>query len=77
MNDSDYSKLFGLSLAAIFAFVPAFHAIALSNAPQPIASPQSDQRVGNSGATQPCLPSDLSSVPGSARRRAEELSCRS
>jgi hypothetical protein len=60
MNDSHYSKLFGLSLATIFAFVLAFHAIALSNAPQPIASPQSGPRVGNSGATWPCLPSELS-----------------
>jgi hypothetical protein len=59
MNHSDYSRLFGLSLASIFAFVLAFHAIALSNASQPIASPQWDQRVGNSGATQPCLPSEL------------------
>jgi hypothetical protein len=60
MNDSYYSKLFGLSLATVFAFVLAFHAIAHSNTSQPDASSQSDQLVRDLTAAQPCLASDRS-----------------
>jgi hypothetical protein len=50
LNDTDYSKLFGLSFAAVFAFLLALNAIALSNVSQQIGHSQSDLRAGDSMA---------------------------
>jgi hypothetical protein len=50
MKDTGYSKLFGLSLAAVLAFVLALNALALSNVtPQNKDSPF-DLRAGDSAA---------------------------
>ena len=50
MNETRYSKLFGLSLAAVFAFILALDAIALSDVSQQIGRSQSDVRADHSVA---------------------------
>jgi hypothetical protein len=56
MNEARYAKLFGLSLAAVFAFVLALHAVALSESPR-----HAPQGVGHS---EPELGIDRSAAAG-------------